>query len=117
MPPLWGEVVRVTNIRNVIRPQAFNLAHYQGDGMMESTQRSFSWHSPTVNAPKSVVSFIEESLKTLIFLTSPADTTDTLGKKELQLSRSNGITLKGSTKALFWIAVSITMAILIGQLS
>ncbi|MFK5954269.1 MAG: hypothetical protein QM498_14525 [Desulfobacterium sp.] len=85
--------------------------------MMESTQHSFSWHSLTVNAPKSIVNFIDKSIKTSIFLVSPADTTDTLGKRELQISRSNGITLKGSAKALFWIAVSITMAILIGQLS
>jgi len=84
---------------------------------MESTQHSFLWHFPTVNAPKSVINFINKSLKTSIFLVSPADTTETLGKRELQISRTNGITLNGSAKALFWIAASITMAIIIGQLS
>ena len=50
-------------------------------------------------------------------MVSPADTTDTLGKREFQSPRSHGITLNGSVKALFWIAASITMAIIIGQLS
>ncbi len=107
----------MANSHNVIMPQAFNIAHYQGGGMMESTQRSFFWHHPTVNAQKSILNFIDKSLKTLIFMVSSADTTDTLGKKEIQESRSHGITPNGSVKALFWIAGSITMAILIGQLS
>jgi len=84
---------------------------------MESTQRSFLWQSPHVNAQKSVLNLIDKSLKILIFLVSPTDTTDTPGKKELQISRSNGITLNGSAKTLFWIAASISMAVLVGQLS
>ncbi len=85
--------------------------------MMESTQRSFLWKSPNVNASTSVCSLMGKALNMLIFMVTPTDTTETHGKRGFQMSSSNGITLNGSIKLLFWIAVSITLGILTGQLS
>ncbi len=85
--------------------------------MMESTRRSFLWQAPNVNASTTVCSLMGKALKMLIFILTPADTTENFGKRGVQISSANGITLNGSIKSLFWIAVSITLGILAGQLS
>jgi hypothetical protein len=56
-------------------------------------------------------------IKALIYMVSPEDTAQSGVERHGSMERFDGNPIKGAIKAMFWIAVSILIALLMGQLS
>ena len=60
---------------------------------------------------------LDGSGQALVPLFSPEDTTNSEGEGHLQIAKYMEYNIRGLAKAVIWIAVSISIALLIGQLS
>jgi len=54
--------------------------------------------------------------KALMSMFSPEDTTNNEGGGQLQITKHNAYTISGSAKAVFRVAISISIALWIGRL-
>lgn len=85
--------------------------------MLVSTQRSFSGCYFVFDGLSLVADHINKTIKALMSLFSPEDTTENGDQKQLQAARFENGNTRGVTKALFWIIISIIIGLLIGQLN
>jgi hypothetical protein len=88
---------------------------YSGLGHMQSfcsTHDAFlGKHNYAVNR---ISKFLDKSGQALMSLFSPEDTTNNGGEGQLQIAKHMAYNTGGLTKAVFWIAISISMALWIG---
>ena len=85
--------------------------------MIVYTQRSFFGYHPVVNALNFIFVFLTKSFKTLMSLVSPEDTTNNGSEGYLQFAKYASNNIIGIIKTVFWIAISISIAFLMGRLS
>ena len=85
--------------------------------MLTYTQLSFMGNRRSVHAVNLISKLLGKSGKALMFLFSPEDTTDNEGKRQFQIAKHNAYHISALTKAVFWVAISISTALLIGRLS
>ena len=85
--------------------------------MLFYTQRSFLDYVFFVQTLNLIAKLLNKSANALIYLFSPEDTSETEGEGRLQITKCNGNNISGIIKALFWIAISISIALLMGRLS
>ena len=85
--------------------------------MLESTRHSFGVYDLNFLALKTIPRFLNNTGKTLLYLVSPEDTSGNDTERRLSIAKSGRDKIHGGIKALFWMAASITLALLIGQLS
>ncbi len=85
--------------------------------MLTFTQRLFMGSYRSDYAVNRISEFLEKSEQALMSLFSPEDTTNNEGDGQLQIAKHMAYNISGLTKAVFWIAISISIALLIGRLS
>ena len=81
------------------------------------TQRLFMGSCRSDYAAKRISNFLDRSGQALMSLFSPEDTTNNEGETQLQIAKYMAYNIRGLTKVAVWIALSISIALLIGQLS
>ena len=81
------------------------------------TQRLFMGAYRSDYAANRISKFLDRSGQALMSLFSPEDTTNNEGEGQLQIAKYMAYNIRGLTKAAVWIALSISIALLIGQLS
>ena len=85
--------------------------------MLTYTQRSLMGSYRSDYAVNRISKFLDKSGQALRSLFSPEDTTNNGGEGQLQIAKHMAYNISGLTKAVFWIAISISIALLIGRLS
>ena len=85
--------------------------------MLESTQRPVFHHYIVFIALKSIFKLLYRGCNTMAHLVLPEDTTGSSGDRQLHIARYERLDLHGDVKAVFWIAVSIILSLLIGKLN
>ena len=85
--------------------------------MLTHTQRLFMGSCRGDHAVNRISEFLDKSGKTLMALFSPEDTTETQDEGRIQIARHNVYNFNGFIKVVFWVAISISIALLIGRLS
>jgi hypothetical protein len=60
---------------------------------------------------------LDKSDKALMSLFSPEDTTDNQCEGHLQIARHDAYNFSGLIEVVFWVAISISIALLMGRLS
>lgn len=81
------------------------------------TQRSFFRPYLVVHALNLISEFLNKSKKALIYLASPEDTAENDRARLRHISIYCGNAIFGVIKTLFWIVISISMGLLLGQLN
>jgi hypothetical protein len=81
------------------------------------TQRLFMGFYRSDYAANRISKFLDRSGQALMSLFSPEDTTNNEGEAQLQIAKYMAYNISGLTKAVFWIAISISIALFIGRLS
>ena len=84
--------------------------------MLESTQRSVFRHYAVPNAEKPSSENANQCGHILNYYVSPEDTTDNAAQSRSQIPKYKKIDTRGVIKAVFWIAISISLSLLIGNL-
>jgi len=84
--------------------------------MLVSTQRSFSGQDIVFHALNLISEYLNKYGNALMPLISTEDTTENGDQGQLQIARYNGNDIRGAVKAVFWIAISISIALLMGRL-
>jgi hypothetical protein len=85
--------------------------------MLTYSQRLFMGHYRGVYAVNWIFKIIDKCGKVLMSQFSPEDTTDNDGEAHLQNSKREVYNISGIIKAVFWVAISISIALQIGRLS
>ncbi len=85
--------------------------------MLTYTQRLFMGSYRSDYAVNRISKFLDKCGQALMFLFSPEDTTNNEGEGQLQIAKHIPYYISGLTKAVFWIAISISIGLLIGRLS
>lgn len=85
--------------------------------MLTYAQRFFMGSYRSDYAVSRIFEFLDKSGKVLMSLLLPEDTTDNRGKAQVQIARYNTYNFNGLIKVVFWVAISISIAVLIGRLS
>ncbi len=83
--------------------------------MLESTQRSVFHHYPVSNAEKPSQDIRKQYINKFQYYISPEDTTAKHANRRLQMSKYEMIDPRGMLKTAFWIAISISLTLLIGH--
>ena len=85
--------------------------------MLTDTQRLFMGSYRSDYAVGRISEFLDKSGKALMSLFSPEDTTENEGGGQLSTVKHNANIVNGLTKAVFWITLSISIALQMGRLS
>ena len=85
--------------------------------MLVHTQRSSKAPVFSARTQKLNTHILNNSNKALTFLFSPADTSANESQAMLPIAKSHRINIPGKLKTIFWILLSITIALLIGRLN
>ena len=85
--------------------------------MPESIQRLFFRHKSVFDAVKSTCELLKKTSDALMYLASPEDTTQSTGERKSLIKKYSKLNIFGTLKAVAWIAVSITLALLLGTLN
>lgn len=91
--------------------------------MYVHTQRSVFRPYLVVNALSLFSELLSKCSMTLVYLVTPEDTTENGVERHLLIRKYNGSNIngahktKGAIKAVFWIGISLAIALLMGQLS
>ena len=86
--------------------------------MLVHTQRSVLRYGSADRGLNLIGKILDKSNQAMLFLFSPEDTSGAEGeKKRTQIIRYRSIHIPGLLKALFWIAFSISVALLSGHLN
>ncbi len=85
--------------------------------MLTYTQRSFMGPCRGVYSVNRIFEILDKYGKVLMSLLSPEDTTDSEGDAQVQNSKHEACNIRGIGKAVFWVAISISIALLMGRLS
>lgn len=85
--------------------------------MLTYTQRLFMGPYRSVYPVNRISEFLDKSGKALMFLFSPEDTTDNQSEGQMQIARHDAYNFRGLIKVAFWVAISISIALLMGRLS
>ena len=84
--------------------------------MLESTRRSVFRHYIVSNAEKPGPVNPNQCDCIINYYLSPEDTTDNAAERRAQIPKYATVDIRGMLKAVFWIAISIGLALLIGKL-
>ena len=84
--------------------------------MLESAQRSVFHHCAVSNAERPSSENTNQCGYNLNYYVSPEDTTDNAAQRRSQIPEYEKIDTRGVIKAVFWIAISISLSLLIGNL-
>ncbi len=85
--------------------------------MLTYTQRLFLGQFRSVYAANLVSELIDKSGQALVSIFSPEDTTNYESSGQMQITRHNAYNIGGLAKTVFWVAISISIALWIGRLS
>ncbi|MGD9364983.1 MAG: hypothetical protein PVH87_04750 [Desulfobacteraceae bacterium] len=85
--------------------------------MLGLMQRSSFWHCIVFYALRLISESLSKSGNALIFLVSPEDTIEGAGEGQMQIAKYERVDIRGVIKVVFWMAISITLSLLIGKLS
>lgn len=83
----------------------------------ESIQRTFFAHYLAFHELNPGSRLLNSSVNVLKYLVSPCDTTENTGERQPQTAKQDRSNILGLIKTLLWIAVSITLSLVVGQLS
>ena len=84
--------------------------------MSTSRHRWYPWSNSIFLVPAIVPVSRQRNGKTVLYLVTPEDTTESAKRRPLRTARFESRRLLGVVKAVFWITVSVTISLLIGQL-
>lgn len=84
--------------------------------MLESTQRSVFRHYPVSNAKKPSADVSQQFGNKISYYVSPEDTTENRVDPRSPIPKYETLDPRGILKAVFWIAVSTGLSLLIGNL-
>jgi len=85
--------------------------------MLTYTERSFMGHYRSADPVNLIPKILDKCNHALLSLFSPEDTRDDKVEGQRQITEHNAYNIHGLTKAVLWVAISISMALLIGRLS
>lgn len=85
--------------------------------MFTYTQRLFMGQFRSVYAVNLIAELLDKSGNVLVSLFTPEDTTDKASDGQMRITRHTAYNISGLAKAVFWVAISISIALWIGRLS
>ena len=85
--------------------------------MLTYTKRLFMGQFRSVYAANLVSELIDKSGQAFVSMFSPEDTTNYESGGQMPITRHNAYNIGGLAKAVFWVAISISIALWIGRLS
>lgn len=85
--------------------------------MLTYTERSFMRHYRSVYPVNLISEILDKSRHAWMSLFLPEDSTDNQGEGQLQIVRHDTYNFSGLIKVVFWVAISISIALLMGRLS
>ena len=94
----------------------FYEAVKQEVGMLTDTQRLVMGSYRSDEVVSRISKFLDRSSQVLMSLFSPEDTSGNPDEGQMQIVRHDPYDFKGLVKVLFWVAISISIALLIGRL-
>ena len=84
--------------------------------MVGSKQQAHFWYSPVVSVITPTSDLLRKGLKELTYLYCPEDTTGNIGCLRTEMTCSKAIRALHVIKGLFWVIVSISVSVAVGQL-
>ncbi len=83
--------------------------------MLESAQRSVFRHYAVTNGEKPSFDIKKQYINKFQYYISPEDTTENATQRTSQTPKYEKIDTQGMIKTVFWIAISVSLALLIGH--
>ena len=85
--------------------------------MLVYTQSSFSERHNDVPSPNLFSKLLKKCGNSLLQLFAPADTSENIGKGQAKVEKYGRYNINGLIKIVFWMLISISIALIMGQLS
>lgn len=85
--------------------------------MLRLLQRSTLWQCIVYCALKLISESLNKSGIALKFLITPENTIEEAGEGQMKIAKYERVDIRGVIKVVLWMAISIALSLLIGQLS